>query len=175
MEGMLRGCPRVAGVKSDSLRPRGLQHARPPYPSPSPRVSPKSCPLSRWCHPTISSSVVPFQVALVVNNPPANPRDAKRLGFDPWVGKTPWRRAWQPAPVFLSGDALMGDCPSGQWSLYSRHRLWAAGHKGSLWAPSWRRLGSQERRPSQVKGGSSLPVSSTPCPHPNWSSFTSKC
>ena len=45
---------------SDSLWPHGLQHARPPCPSPTPRVYPNSCPLSRWCHPTISSSVVPF-------------------------------------------------------------------------------------------------------------------
>ena len=36
------------------------QHTRPPYPSPTPRVHPNPCPLSRWCHPTISSSVVPF-------------------------------------------------------------------------------------------------------------------
>ena len=39
---------------SDSLWPRGLQHARPPCPSPTPRVYSNSCPLSRWCHPTIS-------------------------------------------------------------------------------------------------------------------------
>ena len=45
---------------SGSLRPHGLQHASPPYPSPTPRVSSNSCQLSRWCHPTISSSVVPF-------------------------------------------------------------------------------------------------------------------
>ena len=45
---------------SDSLWPHGLQHARPPCPSPTPRVYPNSCPLSRWCHLTISSSVVPF-------------------------------------------------------------------------------------------------------------------
>ena len=37
-----------------------LQHARPPYPSPTPRVRPNPCPLYWWCHPTISSSVVPF-------------------------------------------------------------------------------------------------------------------
>ena len=43
-----------------TLRPHGLQHARPPCPSPSPRVYSNSCPLSRWCHPTISSSVVTF-------------------------------------------------------------------------------------------------------------------
>ena len=47
-------------VMSDSLRPQGLQHARPPCPLPTPRVYSNSCPLSWWCHPTISSSVVPF-------------------------------------------------------------------------------------------------------------------
>ena len=49
---------------SDSLRPHGLQHARPPCPSPTPRVYSNSCSLSRWCHPTISSSVVPFSSCL---------------------------------------------------------------------------------------------------------------
>ena len=47
-------------VVSDSLWPHELQHARPPCPSPTPGVYPNSCPLSRWCHPTISSSVGPF-------------------------------------------------------------------------------------------------------------------
>ena len=47
-------------VVSNSLRPHGLQHARPPCPSPTPRVYSNSCPSSRWCHPTISSSVGPF-------------------------------------------------------------------------------------------------------------------
>ena len=47
-------------VMSDSLQPHESQHARPPCPSPTPRVHPNSCPLSRWCHPTISSSVIPF-------------------------------------------------------------------------------------------------------------------
>ena len=46
-------------VMSDSLQPHELQHARPPCPSPTPRVHPNPCPLSQWCHPTISSSVVP--------------------------------------------------------------------------------------------------------------------
>ena len=45
---------------SDSLRPHGLQHTRPPCRSPAPRVYLNSCPLSQWCHLTISSSVVPF-------------------------------------------------------------------------------------------------------------------
>ena len=47
-------------VVSDSLRPHESQHARPPCPSPTPGVYPNSCPLSQWCHPAISSSVVPF-------------------------------------------------------------------------------------------------------------------
>ena len=47
-------------VRSNSLQPHETQHARPPCPSPTPRVYPNPCPLSRWCHPTILSSVVPF-------------------------------------------------------------------------------------------------------------------
>ena len=47
-------------VMSDSLQPHGLQHARPPCPSPTPRAYSNTCPLSQWCHPTISSSVFPF-------------------------------------------------------------------------------------------------------------------
>ena len=49
---------------SDSLWPHGLQHTRLPYPSPTPGVCLNSCPSSRWCHPTISSSVVPFSSCL---------------------------------------------------------------------------------------------------------------
>ena len=47
-------------VVSNSLRPHGPQHARPPCPSPTTRTYPNSWPWSQWCHPTISSSVVPF-------------------------------------------------------------------------------------------------------------------
>ena len=50
----------TCSVVSDSLRPHELQHARPHCPSPTPGVHPNSCPLSRWCHPAISFSVVPF-------------------------------------------------------------------------------------------------------------------
>ena len=51
-------------VVFDSLRPHRLQHTRPPCPSPTPGVYPNSCPLSRWCHLTISSSVIPFSSCL---------------------------------------------------------------------------------------------------------------
>ena len=47
-------------VVSNSLQLHGMQHARPPCPSPTPRVYSNSCPLRQWCHPTISSSFVPF-------------------------------------------------------------------------------------------------------------------
>ena len=47
-------------VVSDSLQPHESQHTRPPCPSPTPGVHSNSCPSSRWCHPAISSSVVPF-------------------------------------------------------------------------------------------------------------------
>ena len=47
-------------VMSDSLWPHELQHARRPCPSPTPRIHPNPCPSSQWCHPTMSSSVIPF-------------------------------------------------------------------------------------------------------------------
>ena len=51
-------------VVSKSLQPHGLQHARPPCPSPTPRVYSDSCPFSQWCHLAISSSVIPFSSCL---------------------------------------------------------------------------------------------------------------
>ena len=63
-------------VVSDSLQPHGLQHTSPPCSSPTPRVYPNSCPLSRWCHPTISSSVIPFSSC---------PQSFPALGSFQWV------------------------------------------------------------------------------------------
>ena len=57
---MFRSVQFSRSVISDSLRPHEPQHARPPGPSPTPGVHPNPCPSSRWCHPTISSSVVPL-------------------------------------------------------------------------------------------------------------------
>ena len=61
-------CPQFSSVQSlslsDSLWPHRQQHARPPGPSPTPRAYSNLCLLSRWCHPTISSSVVPFSFRL---------------------------------------------------------------------------------------------------------------
>ena len=66
----LRNLPRIfpvqsfSPVMSNSLRPRGLQNARPPSPSPTTRVYSNSSSLSLWCHRTISSSVIPFSSCL---------------------------------------------------------------------------------------------------------------
>ena len=57
---LLFSCP----VVSNCLHPHGLQHARLPCPPPLPRAYSDSCPLSHWCHPTISSSVIPFSSRL---------------------------------------------------------------------------------------------------------------
>ena len=66
-------------VVSDSLPPHGLWQARPPCPSPTLRVYSNSCSLSRWCHPTISPSVVPSPHALNLS---------QHQGLFPWVGSS---------------------------------------------------------------------------------------
>ena len=96
---------------SGSLRPNGQQHAKLPCPSPFPEVCPNSCPLSRWGHPTISSSVVPFSsclqsfpasgsfqisqlfasggqsigVSASASVPPMNTQDCFPLGWTGWI------------------------------------------------------------------------------------------
>ena len=72
-------------VMSDSLWPHGLQLARLPCPSPTPEVYSNSCPLSRWCHPTISSSVVPFSSCL--QSFPASELFFPRNQFFEWGGQ----------------------------------------------------------------------------------------
>ena len=58
----LQSAPFSRSVMSDSLQPHGLQHAMLPCPSPTPGACSNSCPLSWWCHPAISSSVIPFSI-----------------------------------------------------------------------------------------------------------------
>ena len=74
-------------VVFDSLRLHESQHARPPCPSPTPGVYPNSCPLSRWCHPTISSSVTPFSS---------------------WLHSFPASGSFQMNQLFASGDQSIG-------------------------------------------------------------------
>ena len=66
-------------VVSDSLWPHELQHARPPSSSPTPGVHPNQCPLSQWCHATISSSVVPFSSC---------PEFSQHQGLFKWVSSS---------------------------------------------------------------------------------------
>ena len=62
-------CHEVMGLAvSNSLQAHGLQYTRPPCPSPAPKAYSNSCPLSQWCHPTISSSVVPFSIPPIFPN-----------------------------------------------------------------------------------------------------------
>ena len=72
---------------SDSLWPHEPQHARPPCPSPTLRVHPNPCPLSQWCHPTISSSVV---------------------SFSSWPQSFPASRSFRMNQLFASGDQSTG-------------------------------------------------------------------
>ena len=64
---------------SDSLRPHEPQHARPPCPSPTPGVYLNSCPLSQWCHPAISTSVIPFTSC---------PQSLQHQGLFQWVNSS---------------------------------------------------------------------------------------
>ena len=112
-------------VLSDSLRPHELQHARPPRPSPTPGVHPNPCPLSRWCHSTISSSVVPFSscpqsfpasgaflmsqlfasggqsigVSASTSVLLMNTQDWSPLGWTGWISLQPTRRSNQIPPL----------------------------------------------------------------------------
>ena len=98
---------------SDSLRPHGLQHARPPCPSPAHGVYSNSHPSHQWCHPTISSSVVPFSSCL--QSFPAS-------GFFPM------------SQFFsLGGQSIRVSVNSGSW--------WWIGRPGVLWFMGWQRVG----------------------------------
>ena len=102
-------------VTCNSLRPQELQHARPPCPSPTPGVYSNSCPLSWWCHPAISSSIVPFsscpqslpasesflmsqlfawggqstRASALASFPPKNTQDWSPLGWTDWTSSSP--------------------------------------------------------------------------------------
>ena len=70
-----------------------------------------------WCD--VPHVLRASQVALLLKNPPDNAGDM-RPGFDPWVGKILWRRAWQPTPVFLPGESPWTEEPGGLQSIGSQ-------------------------------------------------------
>ena len=75
-----------------------------------------------YCHLLYMDHVlVASQVVLVIKDPPANAGDMRR-GFDPWIGRVSWRRAWQPTPVFLPGESLWTEEPGRLQSIGS-HRV----------------------------------------------------
>ena len=112
--------------------PHGLQHARHPCPSPSPRACSNSCPLSRWCQPTISSSVIPFcchqsfpaSGSFLMNQLYASGGQSielqllkQNLNLPETLESLLQRRKWQPTPVFLPWE-------SQGWGSLVGYRLW---------------------------------------------------
>ena len=89
----------ICSVMSDSLRAHESQHTRPPCPSPTPRVHPNSCPLSWWCHPAISSSVIPFSSCLQ-SFPASKKKKRKKVKSLScvWLFVTPWTVAYHIPP-----------------------------------------------------------------------------
>ena len=97
-------------VVSDSLQPHEPQHVRPPCPSPTPRVYPNPCPSSQWCHPTISSSVVPFSSC---------------------PQSFPASRSFQMSPFFASGGQSIGVSASAS-VLPMNTQDWSLGWTGCI-------------------------------------------
>ena len=121
-------------VMPDSLRPRELQHARPPCPSPTAIVHPNPCPLTCWCHPTISSFAIPFSscsqsfpasgsfqmsqlfasggqsigVSASTSVLPMNTQDWSPLGWTGWISLRAWdSQESSPTPQFKSINSLV--------------------------------------------------------------------
>ena len=122
-------------LMSNSLWPHGPQHARPPCPSPTPRVYSNSCPLSQWCHSTISSSVVPFSS---------------------WLQSCPASGSFQMSQFFTSSGQSNGASASA--SVFPRHiQYWSP-----LGLTGWSTSIPRQRRcstslPRQRRCSSSLP------------------
>ena len=127
------------------LRPHGQQYASPACPSPTPRVYPTSCPLSQWCHPTISSSVIPFSFFLqyvpasesfqmsqlfisggqrigVSASPsvlPVNTQDWSPLGWTGWISVQSKRLSRVFSNTIVQKNQFFGS----QLSLYSKSHI----------------------------------------------------
>ena len=107
-------------VVSDSLRPLRLQHPRPPCPSPTPGVYSNSCPWSQWCHPTISSSIVPFSSHLQPFPASGSFPMSQEDQVNSLVRKNSWRMKRHPSPVFLPREShgqnrLAANVHGAQW------------------------------------------------------------
>ena len=117
---------------SDSLWPRGLQHTLLPCPSPSPGVYSNPSPLSQWCHPTNSHSVIPFSSRLqsfpASGSFPLSPLFTSGGQSIRCTYMYGWRRQWHPTPVRLPGKSrgqrsLVGCSPWGSEESDMTERL----------------------------------------------------
>ena len=135
-------------IVSESLQPHGLQHARPPCPSPTLGVYSNSCPLTRWCHPTISSSIVPFSsclqsfpasgsfqmsqffasggpsIGVSASVLPMNIQDWFPLGWTGWISLQSNKLESSPTPQFKSINSLALSFFFNSPTLTSIHDYW---------------------------------------------------
>ena len=135
-------------IVSESLQPHGLQHARPPCPSPTLGVYSNSCPLTRWCHPTISSSIVPFSsclqsfpasgsfqmsqffasggpsIGVSASVLPMNIQDWFPLGWTGWISLQSNKLESSPTPQFKSINSLVLSFFFNSPTLTSIHDYW---------------------------------------------------
>ena len=130
-------------VVSDSLQPHGLQHARLPCPSPTPEACSNACPSSRWCHPTISSSVVPFVlihhnllglpwwVQTVKNLPAVRETQVWALGWEEPLEKEmathssilAWRIPWTKRSLVGYSPRACKESDTTKWLTHTHHNL----------------------------------------------------
>ena len=130
---------------SNSLQPHELRHARLPCPSLTPGVCSNSCPLSQWCHPTISSSVIHFSscpqtfpaslsfLIVPIHSPIFGDQwDEKEMKWDGAVRKV--RRKIRPQwyPRIPKKEVLEKSCPHYQMMLIT-HLGWRADARGQMW------------------------------------------
>ena len=142
----IRWLSSVQLLSRNCLQPHGLQHSRPPCPSPTPGVYSNSCPLSQWCHPTISSSVVPFSscpqslpaseyfpmsqlftsggqsIGVSASTPvhPMNTQDWSPLGWTGWISL----QSKGLSRVFSSTTVQKHQFFSAQFSLWSNSHIY---------------------------------------------------
>ena len=152
-------------VVSNSLRPHGLRHARLPCPSPSPGACSNSCPLSQWCRPTISSSVVPFSShlqsfpaseSLPFSRLPLSERHSLKSFSNPWVF------------IFLSCQSpFSADCFE---TNYGKQRLVRVSQcSSSSWTKQDFPCGLMvSTSPTNARGVNSIPARGGKVPHALW-------
>ena len=112
-------------VMSNSLRPHGLQHTRPPCSSPISGVYPNLCPLSWWCHPTILSSVSPSSPAFNLSQHlPMNTQDCFSVGWTGWISLQFKGLSRVFSNITLQKHQFFSAQPSLYPTLTSKHDYW---------------------------------------------------